>query len=78
MPTAAEPRTARLKIQPRGKVPFTTIAFHVDDARLLEGIQIGDEVGFVAERRADGNTLVRVRKVAPCVRFQPCPVITDD
>lgn len=71
------PALVRLKIVPRGQLPFTTLSFHVDDRRLLDGLAVGDEVGFIAERRAGGNTLTAVRKVAPCVRFQHCPEITD-
>ena len=78
LPSSAEPDTVRLKILPRGKVPFTTMVFRVDQPGLLGGIQVGDEVGFLAERRAAGNTLTQIRKVAPCVRFQPCPPITAD
>jgi len=71
------PALVRLKIVPHGQLPFTTLSFHVDDRRLLDGLAVGDEVGFIAERRAGGNTLTAVRKVAPCVRFQHCPEITD-
>ena len=78
LPSSAEPDTVRLKILPRGKVPFTTMVFRVDPPGLLGDIQVGDEVGFLAERRAAGNTLTQIRKVAPCVRFQPCPPITAD
>jgi len=71
------PALVQLKIVPRGQLPFTTLSFHVDDRRLLDGLAVGDEVGFIAERRSGGNTLTAVRKVAPCVRFQHCPEITD-
>ena len=78
LPTASEqPAVVRLKIMPRGKIPFTTLNFQVDDAHLLQGIAVGDEVGFIAERGASGNVLKALRKVPPCVRFQPCPPITD-
>lgn len=78
LPTpGAQPALIRLKVAPRGQLPFSTLTFHVEDRRLLEGIALGDEVGFMAERRAAGNTVTAVRKVAPCVRFQHCPVITD-
>ena len=78
LPTASEqPAVVRMKIMPRGKIPFTTLNFRVDDARLLKDIAVGDEVGFIAEPGAGGNTLKALRKVAPCVRFQPCPSITD-
>ena len=72
-----EPALVRLKIAPRGKLPFSTLTFRVSDRRLLDGIALGDEVGFIAERQAGGNTLTALRKVAPCVRFQNCPEITD-
>ena len=49
----------------------------LQDRRLLNGIALGDEVGFIAERRPEGNTVVALRKVAPCVRFQACPPIVD-
>lgn len=78
LPTASEqPAVVRLKIMPHGKIPFSTLSFRVDDARLLQGIAVGDEVGFIAERGAGVNTLKALRKVPPCVRFQPCPPITD-
>ena len=73
----AQPALIRLKIAPRGKLPFSTLTFRIGDRRLLEGIALGDEVGFIAERRAGENTVVALRKVAPCVRFQHCPTITD-
>ena len=73
----AQPVLLRLKIAPRGKLPFSTLTFRIGDRRLLEGIALGDEVGFIAERRAGENTVVALRKVAPCVRFQHCPTITD-
>lgn len=78
LPSAAEPNTVRVKLLPRGKVPFTTVSFGVERPELLRDILVGDEVGFVAERRASGNTLTRLRKVAPCVRFKPCPSIVAD
>ncbi|HPU10850.1 MAG TPA: hypothetical protein PK947_10000 [Ottowia sp.] len=73
----AQPALLRLKIVPRGKLPFSTLTFRVQDRRLLNGIGLGDEVGFIAERRPEGNTVVALRKVAPCVRFQACPPIVD-
>ena len=78
LPGPAEPITLRLKVLPRGKLPFTTIAFGLARPELAQGIQVGDEVGFIAERTEAGNTIVRLRKLAPCVRFQPCPVVRDD
>ncbi len=78
MPAAgAQPALIRLKIVPRGQFPFSTLTFQVQHRQLLQGIGVGDEVGFIAERRPQGNTVVALRKVAPCVRFQPCPPITD-
>ena len=77
LPSAAEPDVIRLKLVPRRKLPFTTLAFAVGDAALPPGLAVGDEVGFAAEGRQDTNTLVRLRKVAPCVRFQPCPDIVE-
>lgn len=68
----------RLKIVLRARVPFSTLSFHVPRADLLQGLAVGDEVDFVAERQAGVNTLTRIRKVAPCVRFQPCPDIVDE
>jgi len=72
-----QPALIRLKILPRGKLPFTTLTFRIEDRRLLDGIALGDEVGFIAERRDGGNTVTALRKVASCVHFQNCPVITD-
>lgn len=78
LPAAADqPALIRLKVVPRGKLPFSTLTFQLDDRQLLQGIAVGDEVGFIAERRPGGNTVTALRKVAPCVRFQSCPVITD-
>ncbi len=71
------PPLIRLKILPRGKLPFTTLSFRVDDPALLRGVSMGDEVGFIAARRAHGNTLVALRKAAPCVRLRHCAAITD-
>ena len=64
----AQPALLRLKIVPQGKL---------QDRRLLNGIALGDEVGFIAEQRPEGNTVVALRKVAPCVRCQACPAIVD-
>lgn len=73
----AQPALLRLKVAPRGKLPFSTLTFHLQDRQLLQGIALGDEVGFIAERRPEGNTVIALRKVVPCVRFQTCPDITD-
>lgn len=78
LPSAAEPSVLRLKLLPRGKLPFTTISLAVDRPELLQGIQVGDEVGFVAERRDGRNTVTRLRKLTACVRFQPCPEVRAD
>ena len=45
---SAQPALLRLKIVPRGKLPFSTPTFRVQDRRLLNGIALGDEVGFIA------------------------------
>lgn len=78
LPSPAEPQTVRLKLLPRGKLPFTTLGFRIGRPDLLDGLRVGDEVGFRAERRQGANTLTHIRKLAPCVRFQPCPLITGD
>ena len=74
---SAQPALLRLKIVPRGKLPFSTLTFRVQDRRLLNGIALGDELGFIAARRPEGNTVVALRRVAPCVRCQACPAIVD-
>jgi len=61
-----------LKVVPHAKLPFTTLRFRVRDAALLSGLQEGATVKFRAERIAGENTLVSIRAVPPCVRFQPC------
>jgi Cu/Ag efflux protein CusF len=61
-----------LKILPRGKVPFTTLRFRVRDRALLAGLAEGASVKFRAERIEGENTLVAIRAVTPCVRFQSC------
>lgn len=63
---------AHLKIVPRAKVPFTTLRFRVHDRALLAGLIEGASVKFRAERIDGENTLVAIRAVLPCVRFQPC------
>lgn len=77
LPSAAEPGLIRLKLLPGGQLPFSTLAFAVSDAALLRGLAVGDEIGFVAERRHGVDTVVRLRKVAPCVRGQHCPAIVE-
>lgn len=74
---AGEGAMLRLKLAPGGKIPFSTIAFDVRDPALLQGLAVGDDVAFRAGRIDGRNVVVALRKVAPCVRFQPCPVITD-
>lgn len=61
-----------LKIVPRAKLPFTTLRFRVRDRALLAGLQEGASVRFRAERVEGENTVLAIRAVAPCVRFQPC------
>ena len=78
LPDGSGPAMVHLKIAPRGKLPFSTLAFRVERLELLQGLQLGDEVGFTAERGPQGNTLTRIVKVAPCVRFQTCPPIVGD
>ncbi|MFD1712745.1 copper-binding protein [Ottowia sp. GY511] len=78
LPSPREPNALRLKLLPGGKIPFTTVTFRVADPSLVLGLQVGDHVGFVAEARPEGNTVVRLRAVSPCARFQPCSTIFDD
>lgn len=61
-----------LKIVPGAKLPFTTIRFRVRDRALLAGLREGASVKFRAERVDGENTLVAIRAVPGCVRFQPC------
>jgi Cu/Ag efflux protein CusF len=61
-----------LKLAPHANLPFTTLRFYVRDPTLLSGLQEGAAVKFRAERIAGENTLVSIRAVPPCVRFQPC------
>jgi hypothetical protein len=70
LPEPDGPAVVHLKIVPRGKLAFSTLAFQVERLELLQGLPLGDEVGFTAERRAQGNTLTRIVKLAPCVRFR--------
>jgi hypothetical protein len=76
LPAASGPEAGllRLKIRPRARIPFSTLTFRVRDAALLDGIRVGDEVEFTARAEEGENVLTRLRKVAPCVRFQPCPL----
>ena len=61
-----------LKVLPRTKLPFTTLRFRVRDRALLAGLLEGASVKFRAERVEGENTLLAIRAVPPCVRFQPC------
>jgi Cu/Ag efflux protein CusF len=61
-----------LKIIPRAQLPFTTLRFRVRDRALLDGLATGASVKFRAERIDGENTLVAIRAVPPCQRFQPC------
>ncbi|TFZ04678.1 copper-binding protein [Ramlibacter rhizophilus] len=61
-----------LKIVPRAKLPFTTLRFRVRDRRLLDDLREGTSVKFRAERIEGENTLVTIRAVPPCERFQRC------
>ena len=61
-----------LKIVPRAKLPFTTLRFRVRDRGLLAGLREGATVKFRAERVEGENTVLAIRAVPPCVRFQPC------
>ncbi|MBN9407839.1 MAG: serine hydrolase [Burkholderiales bacterium] len=63
---------AYLKIMPGAKLPFTTYRFRVRDRDMLAGLEAGANVKFRAERIEGENTLVTIRAVAACVRFQPC------
>ncbi|HEY0886563.1 MAG TPA: serine hydrolase [Ramlibacter sp.] len=61
-----------LKIVPGAKLPFTTLRFRVRDRALLAGLREGSSVKFRAERVDGENTLVAIRAVPPCERFQAC------
>ncbi len=61
-----------LKIAPTAKLPFTTLRFRVRDRALLGGLREGASVKFRAGRVDGENTLLAIRAVPPCVRFQPC------
>lgn len=62
----------RLKLVPRGKIPFSTLTFRVPDRALVAGIAEGASVAFRAERIGGENTLTAIRPAPPCERFQPC------
>lgn len=61
-----------LKIVPGAQLPFTTLRFRVRDPALVAGLREGASVKFRAERVDGENTLVSIRTVPACVRFQPC------
>jgi Cu/Ag efflux protein CusF len=60
-----------LKLLPRAKLPFTTQRFRVRDPASVAGLSPETPVKFRAERLEGENTLVSIRAVAACVRFQP-------
>ena len=61
-----------LKLAPASNLPFTTLRFRVRDPALVSGLHAGASVKFRAERIDGENTLVAIRSVPACVRFQPC------
>lgn len=61
-----------LKVVTEAKLPFTTLTFLVPDPSLVRGFAVGDEVFFTATRIAGQNSLLSLKKTAPCVRFQTC------
>lgn len=61
-----------LKIVPRANLPFTTLRFRVGERALIAGLREGASVKFRAERIDGENTLVAIRVVPACVRFQTC------
>lgn len=61
-----------LKIPPRSKIPFTTQTFRLADRRLVADIANGTPVEFVSRRLEGENTVVAIRAVAECHRFQKC------
>ncbi|WP_427914886.1 serine hydrolase [Ramlibacter sp. MMS24-I3-19] len=61
-----------LKVAPGANLPFTTLRFRVPDRAVLRGMREGASVKFRAERIDGENTLVAIRAVPACVRFQPC------
>ncbi|MDH6593626.1 Cu/Ag efflux protein CusF [Variovorax sp. TBS-050B] len=62
----------RLTLVPRAKLPFSTQTFRLADRALLDGIADDSPVEFVS-RRIDGeNTVVAIRAVPACRRFQKC------
>ncbi|WP_326542458.1 serine hydrolase [Pseudorhodoferax sp.] len=61
-----------LKVVPAANLPFTTLRFRVRDKALVAGLRDGASVKFRAERIDGENTLMAIRAVPACVRFQPC------
>lgn len=61
-----------LKVVPRANLPFTTLRFRVLDKALVAGLREGADVKFRAERIDGENSLIAIRAVPPCIRFQPC------
>lgn len=61
-----------LKVVPGANLPFTTLRFRVRDKALVAGLREGSSVKFRAERIDGENTLMAIRAVPACVRFQPC------
>lgn len=74
---AGEDTLIRLKISPRAKLPFTTLAFRVRNTEMLKDLSVGDYVAFRSERLDGENVLMAIRKVDPCQKLQPCPQIKD-
>jgi Cu/Ag efflux protein CusF len=62
----------RLKLIPRGKLPFSTLTYRVLDRSLVAGMGEGASVAFRAERIDGENTLTAIRPAPPCERFQKC------
>ncbi|MDP1953723.1 MAG: hypothetical protein Q8K71_04535 [Polaromonas sp.] len=70
---AADGKTViALKVVTEAKLPFTTLTLLVPDPSLVRDFAVGDEVFFTATRHAGQNSLLSLKKTAPCVRFQPC------
>jgi len=61
-----------LKILPGAQLPFTTLRLRVRERGLIAGLREGSSVKFRGERIEGESTLVTLRAVPPCVRFQPC------
>ncbi|MFN3439227.1 MAG: hypothetical protein ACK41V_16125 [Acidovorax sp.] len=62
----------RLKLLPRAKIPFTTLAFVAVDRAWLAGIPEGAWVKFTARSVEGENFLTSMHVVEECRRFQPC------